>query len=387
MVSFCVGECVLNIKLLTICIALYLFVWCMHLCIGISKEESRRESAVSNLRVLDTSRDQLGDISTDPGSEPEVSKNRTIGSALVTMFTTLKDVSVRTELHERTLSNWAALSPGMQPVLFVPQPDVQTSRWVDLAGESGWDVRATSDLKKGIPILTAMFKRILQEYNTPFVGFANGDILFDHSIIETLQELSAIKDVEHESIMIVGKRQNVNITQYDLGSGENMTKLHQTDLRAKEHAGYAQDYFIISRKGLPWEKIPDFVIGRNGYDNWLVTEAQGWNTTLIDATRTIMALHQVGADGHRSGFTTNGKDTVNMNIDMVKGYKFKRGRIECAPYYTKHVCHEAEGNVPCAGTRIKVLKRPLPLVYRAHNSQHNCRDEGTNTHIQKRVEA
>ena len=96
MVSFRVGECVLNIKLLTICSALYLFVWCMKLCIGISKEESRPESAVSNLRVLDTSRDQLGDISTDPGSEPEVSKNITIMSALVTMFTTLKDVSVRT---------------------------------------------------------------------------------------------------------------------------------------------------------------------------------------------------------------------------------------------------------------------------------------------------
>ena len=317
----------------------------------------RRVSAVSNLRVLNTSRDQLGDISAGPGSEPEVSKNRTIGSALVTMFTTLKDVGVRTELHKRTLSNWAALSPGIQPVLFVPQPDVQTSRWVDLAGESGWDVRATSDLNKGIPILTAMFKQILNESITPFVGFANGDILFDHSIIETLQELSAIKDVEQESIMIVGKRQNVNITQYDLGSGENMTKLHQADLRAKEYVGYAQDYFIISRKGLPWEKIPDFVIGRNGYDNWLVIEAQVWNTTLIDATQTIMALHQVGADGYKSGSTTNGKDTVNTNIDMVKGYKFTRGRIELAPYYTKHVCHEAEGNVLCAGSRIKVLKR------------------------------
>ena len=386
MVSFRVGKCVLNRKLLPICLALCLFVWCMKLCIGISKEESRRESAVSNLRVLDTSRDQLGNISPGSGSEPEVSKNRTIGSALVTMFTTLKDVSVRTELHERTLSNWAALSPGIQPVLFVPQPDVQTSRWVDLARESGWDVRATSDLKKGIPILTAMFKQILQEYNTPFVGFANGDILFDHSIIETLQELNRVKDVEQERFLIVGTRQHVNITQYDLGSGKNMTKLHQAGLRANKDSGYAQDYFIISQKGLPWEKIPDFVIGRNGYDNWLVIEAQGWNTTLIDATQTIMALHQVGADGYKSGFTTNGKDTINMNINMVKGYKFNRGRIECAPYYTKHVCHEADGKVPCASTRIKVLKRPLHLVYRVDNSDHNCRDEGTNTHIKKRVE-
>ncbi len=32
----------------------------------------------------------------------------------------------------------------------------------------------------------------------------------------------------------------------------------------------AEDYFISSRDGFPWHKIPNVVIGRVAYDNWMV---------------------------------------------------------------------------------------------------------------------
>lgn len=35
----------------------------------------------------------------------------------------------------------------------------------------------------------------------------------------------------------------------------------------------AQDYFISTKNGYPWDTIPDFVVGRVGYDNWLVVTA------------------------------------------------------------------------------------------------------------------
>ena len=33
---------------------------------------------------------------------------------------------------------------------------------------------------------------------------------------------------------------------------------------------YAQDYFFL-RSDFPWENVPDFVVGRPNYDNWMVT--------------------------------------------------------------------------------------------------------------------
>ena len=57
-----------------------------------------------------------------------------------------------------------------------------------------------------------------------------------------------------------------------------------------------QDYFITTRSGVERlvRQMPDFVIGRAGFDNWLVCRAikgPGW--TVIDASRTVTARHQV----------------------------------------------------------------------------------------------
>ena len=102
----------------------------------------------------------------------------------------------------------------------------------------------------------------------------------------------------------------------------------------------AQDYFIISRRGLPWNKIPDFVVGRNGYDNWLVTKAQDWNITLIDTSNTVLALHQSGIDGFQSGWRTVPDETRNLNKMLVEGFNYSRGSIALAPFYTKGQCDE-----------------------------------------------
>ena len=35
-------------------------------------------------------------------------------------------------------------------------------------------------------------------------------------------------------------------------------------------ADWAEDYFIIAHNDYPWEKTPPLIIGRRGYDNYLV---------------------------------------------------------------------------------------------------------------------
>ncbi|KAK2138349.1 hypothetical protein LSH36_3239g00000, partial [Paralvinella palmiformis] len=48
------------------------------------------------------------------------------------MFTTIRDRSSRKEIHRRLIKNWAALSPGLDLVLFVPSTK-QNSSWIDIA--------------------------------------------------------------------------------------------------------------------------------------------------------------------------------------------------------------------------------------------------------------
>lgn len=48
-----------------------------------------------------------------------------------------------------------------------------------------------------------------------------------------------------------------------------------------------------------WKKIPDFVIGRVAYDNWLVDYAYHDGLDRVDITKTAHAVHQTGVDGNK----------------------------------------------------------------------------------------
>lgn len=51
------------------------------------------------------------------------------------------------------------------------------------------------------------------------------------------------------------------------------------------------DYFVFSR-GLYYKNSPPFVIGRPGWDNWLVWRARASGALVVDATQVVQAIHQ-----------------------------------------------------------------------------------------------
>jgi hypothetical protein len=51
------------------------------------------------------------------------------------------------------------------------------------------------------------------------------------------------------------------------------------------------DYFVFSR-GLYYQNTPPFVIGRPGWDNWLVWHARHSGARVVDATAVVQAVHQ-----------------------------------------------------------------------------------------------
>ena len=56
------------------------------------------------------------------GDKRQLNKHpkREVGSQIVTMFTTIRDVHCRKAIHKRLINNWLALPPGLDPVLFMP---------------------------------------------------------------------------------------------------------------------------------------------------------------------------------------------------------------------------------------------------------------------------
>ncbi len=79
----------------------------------------------------------------------------------------------------------------------------------------------------------------------------------------------------------------------------------------------AQDFFVIIPGSFDWDVIPDFVVGRPAYDNWLVDYAFHQPIDSVDVSATLHAIHQSGEDGDKSGHAVRGFSCLCYGLPCV----------------------------------------------------------------------
>ncbi len=247
---------------------------------------------------------------------------------IITLFTTLRDVKARKRLHNQTLGNWASLAPAVLPVLYLMPSD--SKYWTCRATELGWKLEKVPRTRGGVPTVKDMFNVTSQKYPSPFIGFANADNMFGNSLVETLVDLTQNnKGLLHDRMsLIVGRRRGIKDIKINDTSGDYVDAIAP---RLKLYPSYAQDYFLFGSGGkFYWDRVPDFVVGRIGYDNWLVVMAQRWNISLIDGTQTLHNLHQEGTDGRESGRLQNEGKNKLLNYEVAGNFKYRGALTTCA---------------------------------------------------------
>jgi hypothetical protein len=124
---------------------------------------------------------------------------------------------------------------------------------------------------------------------------------------------------------MVGRRHNIDINEpWNFAESNWSTRL----LRLVEQIGEMQpacaiDYFVFTRN--LFHAIPEFAIGRAGYDNWLIYSARSQHVPVIDASRLIIAAHQNHDYRHHpNGYlgTREGLE-AKKNIDICGGGQYK----------------------------------------------------------------
>ena len=231
-----------------------------------------------------------------------------------------------------TVKNWLSLRPYLIPVVFTNESTIANE-----CRRQGFDVlpvRVTA--AGGIPVLKYMYEDTMNTYSSSFYGYSNSDILFSETLIQTLSWILNTSINFTNPIMIVGKR--TNVSRLKLNDTLSWKKFHAVALcRGVVFAGKAEDYFITSRS-YPWNDIPEVVIGRPAYDNWIVYNARKNNHTLIDATKTLLAVHQTTGKGNDEG---RSRPNSSYNLDLLtnryKEVNFQAGMIQCITTYTKYI--------------------------------------------------
>lgn len=251
---------------------------------------------------------------------------------LLTLFTTWNDSPDKYVVHNITMLNWATFIPLVIPILFTSN--------VSLVKEStilGWNVLPIPVAVEGsVPVLKYMYLDAMENFNSTFYAYSNGDILFTNSLIETLIFLRDTIVNYRTPVLIVGRRVNVfNVTKQEGSSLNNLVEISKS--RGKLFTGWAEDYFITTR-AYPWVDVAEVVIGRKAYDNWLVYRSRKAMHIVIDATNTILAVHQTTEAGNFEGHGhSNGEYNQNLLLKLYRRIKYGAGMAGCIELYTVSV--------------------------------------------------
>ena len=230
---------------------------------------------------------------------------------------------MKAQVYQNTAHMYAALQRHITAfvAIFSPQEANHSSVfspvkiWLD-AGHAPDTILNSSSIETNI-FGTPVFQSLIQHVDAKcadsahFIAYANADILFDDSLVQSLQALKAwIETQQHpHKIMVVGQRSN-----HWLKGPLRATNLSL--LPSELFVAGAQDYFVLSRNYFSSMQFPKYVIGRPSYDNSLVDWAYH-HATLIDATLTLNAVHQTTAAGNAEGHSPTNPDYL-YNIKLSR---------------------------------------------------------------------
>lgn len=252
---------------------------------------------------------------------------------LCVWFTTFKNATNRKVIQTNTLMNWSRFLPRMQPILFTFLP---SEDYEHVAADVGWKVYPVPAVNMlGTPFLKDMVSLVTNSsdtINSTFYGYVNGDILFDDTLYATLQAVAEnIPHLPPAPILITGCRTNFEFRSNDSMVIRDFFIVEEMRKRGALFRTDAEDYFFFTRD-FPWNAIKRIVIGRPAYDNYLVAMARRLNVTVIDATYSLTALHQMA---HKEGNEAGSKNPDgDFNRDVIGEFNYYDGMTNTARYET-----------------------------------------------------
>jgi len=236
---------------------------------------------------------------------------------MLTIFTIPKSFRDGIDIIQRnSIQSWLQLFPKCEIILFGDDEGVmKTAKEFNILYIS--EVEKT---KLGTPLLSSAITLAQEKAKYDILLYLNTDIILTSDLI------SAVQRIKIPIFLMSGQRWDVDINEeidFDNPVWEN--KLREKIIETGElHGPTGMDYFIIP-KSLPDKiKMPRLVVGRPGWDNWLIYRALSLKIPMIDATKVITAVHQNHDYSHsKYGNSKKGKvggPETQMNIKLIGGF-------------------------------------------------------------------
>ncbi|MDI6693637.1 MAG: hypothetical protein QME21_01205 [Anaerolineales bacterium] len=216
-------------------------------------------------------------------------------------------------IQRNAIQSWMRLGPQVNVLLIGQEPGL-----AEAAAEYG--VALLTDVRRndsGTPLISSIFGLARQAGDSPFLAFVNGDILLLPEIVQAAQQVAAQVS---GPFLLIGQRWDLDVSQpLDFSDGWPERLRQEALRRGRLHRPAGSDYFVFPRHA--FQEMPDFAVGRAGWDNWMIYHARRMGWPVIDGTQDVMIIHQAHDYSHLPGGQPHyNLDESQRNMALAGGF-------------------------------------------------------------------
>ena len=236
-------------------------------------------------------------------------------AASLTLFAIPKAFRGHIEIIQRNaIASWMRLQPKPEIILMGDDPGT-----AEVAAEFG--LRHVAEIRRnaqGTPLLNDLFAKAQALAAGGIVCYVNSDIILFNDFMQALARVASLS----RRFLMVGRRTDLDVTEpIPFQQSDWAAKVRDRALRDGElQIARSIDYFAFS-SGL-YPEMPPLAIGRYWWDNWLLWKARSLGATVVDASRSVLIVHQ----NHDYSHTRYGSGKAEL---MASEESVRNSRLIC----------------------------------------------------------
>jgi hypothetical protein len=148
-------------------------------------------------------------------------------------------------------------------------------------------IRNVACNENGTPLISSMFELARQNSQGDLLCIINADMILMPDFVEAAKGTMRLKD----KFVLLSQRWDLDVTtpiKFTDGWQNRLPSMVRGQGSLHRPAG--SDFFLFPKSC--YTDVPDFVIGRAGWDNWMIYKARREKWAVIDCTPSVIIVHQ-----------------------------------------------------------------------------------------------
>jgi hypothetical protein len=180
----------------------------------------------------------------------------------------------------------------------------------------------------GAPMLRSAFELARRAPGRRILCYVNADILLLDDFLPAVERVAD----RFTRFLVVGQRWDLEVRELLAFNSGWQGRVRESLARSgRLHRPVGSDYFVFPADQYP--DLPDFAVGRSGWDNWMIFDARHRRIPVIDASREITAVHQNHDYSHLPGGQPHHRHPESARNVELAGGREVIFRLEDADWY------------------------------------------------------